>query len=235
LAPATRTGHRALTDVGIGSAAQGISAATNIDAVVLATGLPQATDSLARFATAPRAQGDFNIAGEGDGPLSDLLSLAVLGNTADLVSAAPTHTSTMSMQVDLDALADPQHLMVGLLGSQNSNGGFASLRFRIFAEGSALIDQSFSDAMAATAYFDDRALDLGPIEQGVVGDLDLSVQMDFVAMTPSQTRNGQQRFLVDLAIGNATAGAGVPEPSGSLMLGILMIGVGVRRRRSRPS
>jgi hypothetical protein len=232
LAPASRTAHRALTDVGIGSAAQGISAAANIDTVVLATGLPAAADSLARFATAPQTHRDFNIAGEGFGTLSDVLALAVMGDTADLVTAPLTHTSTMSMQIDVDSLAEPQHLMVGLLGSQNSNGGFASLRFRIFAEGSALIDQSFPDVVAAAAYFGDRTLDLGPIDQGVVGDLDLSVQLDFAAMAPSQTRTGQQRFLVDLAIGNATAGAGVPEPSGAFVLGILLAArVGVRRRR----
>jgi hypothetical protein len=172
---------------------------------------------------------DLNVDGSGLGPRSDLL-LAV-GRLATLSTGSPTipdtYTSTISETIDLAQLATKQHLIVGLYNPTVTRSGFDSLRFRIFDEGNALVDQTFADPTAALSYFNTQALDLGAIDAGVTGPLDLVFQLDVTA------RAGDG-FSLDLIAANATPGAGVPEPTTSVLAALAPLLVLRRRTRRRP-
>jgi hypothetical protein len=70
------------------------------------------------------------------------------------------------------------NLFVGLLDPTSSGPTFTSLHFTITREGATVEDQTFLTAAAATAYFDDHILNLGDIDTGVTGTLDLSFSLE---------------------------------------------------------
>jgi hypothetical protein len=193
--------------------------------VAFITGLPSAADSLNALATSPNVHHDMNVTGEGPGPLSDMLAWAAFGG-------APTSSGTTAQSlfaaiaesIDTTGLPADQHLLVGLLSPTLTGGGFDFLHFTVAREGLTVVDQTFTDPAAAVAYFADRTLDLGPIDDGVTGTLDLALQMDLSARAGGG-------FTTTLLIANATPESGpVPEPAGVAPLCGL---IALARRRHR--
>jgi hypothetical protein len=109
-----------------------------------------------------------------------------------------------------------------LLDPTVSGAAFSSMRFRVTVEQTLVDDVTFNDVTTAISYFDDRVIDLGPITAGVSGSLDVSFQLD---VTSSVAGGFSTLFIV----GNATPGAGLPEPAGTPLL--LAASVPLLRRR----
>ena len=91
-------------------------------------------------------------------------------------------------------------------------------------EGTTLVDQTFTTLTDATAYFTDHSLDLGLLDPGSNGRLNLTIQLD-ATLIP----NGG--FSANLLIANATAASGIPEPSSTFLLTLATTGLLTRRRR----
>jgi hypothetical protein len=68
-----------------------------------------------------------------------------------------------------------------LLKSQTTGNGFDSLGFSIDVGGVQVVNQTFTDASSAAAYFDDNAIDLGAAP--VSADLTVDFNFDFVSST----------------------------------------------------
>src|SRR5207302_1330607 len=121
--------------------------------------------------------------------------------------------ASFSESIDLGQLGSaPQHLIVGLLTPTLTGDGFGSLRFQVSREGVVVVDQSFADAGSALAFFADRTLDLGPIDTGVTGPLDVTVQID-------ESLNSGGGFAARVLLADATPGAGpVPEPTAPALM-----------------
>ncbi len=113
----------------------------------------------------------------------------------------------MSASYSLDVASLPAgHLLVGLLDPISSGASFTSLEFSIFVEGAPVVDQSFTTAASATIYFDDQALDLGPLVANDSGTMDIHV-----ALTMSTLDNGT-RYGTNFIV--ADVGATLPALSG---------------------
>ncbi len=115
---------------------------------------------------------------------SDIFSVGVLGGaySAD-GSSVKTYTSTVDMDVDLGQLqAGNQNLLIGFMSPNVSNEALTDddfkVRFRVIKENVTVEDQTFTDAAAANAYFDSKTLDLGAVNGGVSGDLDLKMMLE---------------------------------------------------------
>jgi hypothetical protein len=203
------------------------SSVSGFESVAILASTPSAADALAALAGNDAVHRDVNVAGEGAGPASDVLAWAVLGGSHSSGGSAPEgQTSYLIESVDTAQLAGVhQHLLVGFLQPTLTGAGFDALHFSITREGLTVADESFADAAAALAYFTDRTLDLGPIDAGVTGPLDLEFHVDVTAKVGGG-------FTASLLVANGTVGAGpVPEPAGLLpVLAGLTLG---RRRRRR--
>jgi MYXO-CTERM domain-containing protein len=111
-------------------------------------------------------------------------------------------------------------------------------------DGTALLDQTFASAAAATQYFTDHSIDLGSMQST---QLDLAMEIDLTVnpvpapllaweagtvatLPPPQADADLASFDVSVLVGNATAGAGpaTPEPAG---FGLLLVGMTLLLRR----
>ena len=143
--------------------------------------MPPVADSIALLANNPNAQNDVNVGGEGAGPLSQVLAISTVATARPNAGTSKVFSALGSETIDLQQLPSHQHLFVGLLDPSGTSG-FDTLRFRLMVEGAVVIDQTFSDLNGAMGYFDDHSLDLGGIDAGVVGPLDVSWQLDMNAV-----------------------------------------------------
>ena len=192
---------------------------TKLQAVALFTALPLDTDVLSALRANPRVHQNFNVAGEGVGPRSQVLGLLAQGasNTAN-------GATTAVASIDLSRLPNNQDLLIGMFKPIASGNGFETLRFQVLVNRITRIDQSFTSLAGADAYFDGNTIDLGPIGGGGAGPLNLQFEMDI-------SSHSGQGFEESFIFGNATLGSGVPEPSGLVIL--LSVGVGSLLRRRR--
>jgi hypothetical protein len=120
-------------------------------------------------------------------------------------------------------------LVLGLLGSSVS-GEFEELRFRVQKQVGSdpiaqIVDEVFSDEAAWLAYFDDHAIDLGPLEAAVGESLRLTVFLETLGDDNSAAVSAD--FIVGVA---------VPEPSSGLLLacGVALLAASARKRGARP-
>jgi hypothetical protein len=133
---------------------------------------------------------------------------------------APVELST-EIDIILDEDFDPTRKLVLAAFDVTSVGGdFVSLSFGIDVNGAAIgDDESFGDAAAAAAFFQDRVFDLG---LGLVGGDEVRVRL-------ALTIGGESSFGSGLAYGTV-----VPEPGTGLLLGfglLLLPARGAARRR----
>ncbi|MGI9114787.1 MAG: PEP-CTERM sorting domain-containing protein [Chthoniobacterales bacterium] len=229
------TSH-AQTRAAVAQPAPAASAASGLQAAAFVTGSPLVSDSLAALSAHPNVHQNFNVAGEGSGPVSDVFGLAVLGGSySSAGTASETFSARVSMSLNLTQLPshNPQDLVVGLLDPHSTGTGFDLLTFTIMRNNAALLTQSFTSLTAANSFFHDHTIDFGAVGNGVPAGstLDLQFQLDVTAHDPSQG------FSLDMIFGNATLDFGiaaVPEPASAYLL--LAAGAAfalVRRARSR--
>ncbi len=159
--------------------------------------------------------------GTGDG--GDGGDVHVAGGASTLTDGgAHTYTSTLDFDLDMSGFSGAR-LLVGLLDPLGEGNGFDNLRFRIFQEGNTVLDQNFATLASALTYFDDGVIDLGAWSSGLVGDLDLTFQLDVVA---SAVNDG---FHLNLVAGVTGV---VPVPPAVWLFGSGLLGlVGIARRK----
>ena len=112
---------------------------------------------------------------------NEAAAAAFSGGTAWMLGylgGANDATALISADLDPDGLASPANVLLGLLDPVLLGNGFDTLRFQVLGNDVSLFDQTFLDATAALAFFDDQVLDLGPIGAGPDGLLDLRMQLD---------------------------------------------------------
>jgi hypothetical protein len=154
------------------------------------------------------------------------IAVAVLGagavDEADPTSI--TFTSSVSYSFDLARL--PLHsdavLVMALLDTIVGGSGFDLLELEILREGTAIVDETFTDLSDALAYFDDHVFALGDIRAGVTGTLDLDILLRVTTDDPGS------RFAANVIFGH------VPEPSTALLFSGGLLAVAARRRRRCP-
>jgi len=98
--------------------------------------------------------------------------------------------------------------VLALLGLSIVDQGFEQLHFQVQVDGTTAIDLTFTDALAAVAYFDDNILTFGSAS-GLLPDLDV-----FFDITSSDTSFAME---LELILGT------VPEP-GTVVLLMLVVG-----------
>ncbi len=187
-------------------------AATGHQAASLAYATPDAAVSLPLLNGNP-VLANFDIAGQSGAATltdstqldSDILAVGVLGGryAVNADGGRVTTQSQAELSVDTNALqAGAQHLLLGFMNPVIDDSAFDnpdfSVRFRVEREGAALVDQTFTDAASAHAYFDGVTHDLGAIAEGVSGDLDLALSLDVSADRPDAG------IAIDYVLGNST-------------------------------
>jgi hypothetical protein len=101
------------------------------------------------------------------------------GSHSTGASGSQTSTSTVDFNAILNAQDSAQDLKIGLFSGQAFGNGVTGMTLDIDVDGVDLIKQSFANASAATAYFTNHAVDLGPLSGGNYssGTLDVQVQL----------------------------------------------------------
>jgi hypothetical protein len=152
--------------------------------------LPQASDVTNNLA------GDPNVAAAYDS-LDGETPLALVALALNPPGLAPTHSATYSASASLSfdvATLQSGKLLVGLLDPTSSGPDFSSLHFSIAREGTIVEDQTFATMAAATTYFNDNPLDLGPLKLGVTGTLDITFLLEMTTLDNGARYNAS--FLV---------------------------------------
>jgi hypothetical protein len=137
---------------------------------------------------------------------------------------------------DFDSTQLSGHLLVGLLDHASFGVGFQKLEFVITEDGTVLVDQLFTDSLAAASFFDDHLIDLGTFALGT----DLQLTFSF-ALTADSLGSG---FGMDFIFGAAANGiipppgggggeTPVPAPGTLTLFGVACIVLLVVRRRVR--
>ena len=77
-----------------------------------------------------------------------------------------TITSELNFTVDLTKVGSLDDLLLGLYSPTSTAGGFQTLNFDVYANGTHSLGQSFTSVSAANTYSTDHALDLGALSGG---------------------------------------------------------------------
>ena len=178
------------------------SQATSKQAAAFATGLPSNSDALSVLNANHFVHENFNLNSQGFGPASDMLGYTVLSGAYSGSSATShTYSSDTQYQVNIGSLANPQHLLVGLLDPVISDpGDITSLQFKINRQYVTVVNQTFTNPTTAALnnFFDDHTFDLGNYSD-IIGN---SLQLDF-SLTVT-TAASSAAFNENLIFGNST-------------------------------
>jgi hypothetical protein len=142
---------------------------------------------------------------------------------------APNAGMALSILLTDTVALEEDALVLGLLSSSVSDQ-IGELRFqvRIGTGGliSTVLDQVFTDSAAWLAFFEDRALDLGPLEAGAVDQVHLYMSLELLGDDPAAWVSAD--FIVGFTA--------VPEPSTGLLMagGLALLAARARKRGARP-
>ncbi len=138
-------------------------------AVALETAAPVAASTNAVLAANPTIAASF-------GASPTFFSVGELGGAYDAGgTTSDTTTSSLSLVVDTSRLASLGDLLVGFYHPTAIGSGFTSLTFTLSADGSTLIDKTFTTLAAAESYFNDAAVNLGALGSGALSGSLLSL------------------------------------------------------------
>jgi hypothetical protein len=84
-----------------------------------------------------------------------MLGLVTLGTADSGLS------SQASFTIDASSFAG-KNIKVGLINPHSTENGFDQLRFQIYANGTPVVDQTFTSLTAAVDFFNDQVVNLGP-------------------------------------------------------------------------
>jgi hypothetical protein len=136
-------------------------------------------------------------------------SFLAVGELGGGHSSSGSDTQTATSEIDI--IADPSklttrgELVVGLYNATVVGGGFSSLTFDLYADGTDIVHESFSSVANAEAFFSDDALDLGSLATAPLGSTPLSLRA-VMSVTGSSAGGG---FDASLLFGNPAASSGV--------------------------
>jgi hypothetical protein len=120
-----------------------------------------------------------------------------MGGKYDINGTSP---ETISDQVDLTIdpaeIANPNELVLGLYGGSSLGSGISDLTFDVTANGSALVDETFTSTSAAINYFTNDALQLGAISQ-----LGASGAISFDLSLSETTSSANSGFFANFLLG----------------------------------
>lgn len=191
---------------------------TGLNAFTFVTGKPLAADVAAALNGNPQVTSEFFGGGSGT-----VLSLATVGGTLATEAFSENYDISFSQSIDLSTLPNLKHLVLGLVNPEFA-GDTNYLHFLVTENGSSFIDETFTDAAAALAYFTDHVLDLGDFT-GQTGNLDLGIEFDFLNLSSS--------FSTQLLLGTPGVPSPTPLPDSLLLLSTGLTGLGLLRFRKK--
>jgi hypothetical protein len=196
--------------------------ATGLNAFAVADALPDSTFVGAAFATNTKVATAFGAAG------TTVLGAGALGATSPIGDGTGHYTSSIAWRFDTTGLSG--NLLLGFLDDAVFGADFASLQFSIVKDGTLFLDQLFTDATVAQAFFDDEVLDLGTFSPDP--DFDLVLDFDLLGSTAGSGFAEDFVFgaVADVVIAPPTA---VPEPGTLTLLGFGTAAIVLVRRRRR--
>jgi hypothetical protein len=115
-----------------------------------------------------------------------------------------TMSTSASLSFDVSTLQSGK-LLVGLLDPTSSGPGFTSLHFSISREGEVVEAQDFVSFAAATTYFNDHVLDLGPLKTSLTGALDLTFFLEMSTLD-NNTQYGINFLAADVGLAPVAEG-----------------------------
>ncbi|MDB6061947.1 MAG: hypothetical protein JWM78_2050 [Verrucomicrobiaceae bacterium] len=134
------------------------------------------------------------------------------GGLFDFNSASTSYT------FDINTLADPQHLWLGLLDSNLPSATTGNFHFSIAGEGTTLFEHDFTGS-DFLSYFDDRLFDLGTWKNLVGSDGLFNLDVSFSGYVPK----------IDFAFGERAEASAVPEPSALMLIILGVLGLWISR------
>ena len=138
---------------GVGFGDVGEAVPTGQQAVAIVDAMPSTGIVSSALATNDAVAFEF-----GNG--ASTFALGQLAASANGIAVTQTETATVSMQATTALIAASGQVVLGLYGGAPT-GGFTSLTFEVTANGTPLINETFTSVAAADAFFDDNVLDLG--------------------------------------------------------------------------
>ena len=172
IADATVSGaSTAKTQAGIGATSAAFS--TGAQAIAQIMGVPTAADVTSVLSANSNISAAFAAKTN-----PDYFAIGELGGAYSTNDTDPeTETSSIHMGVDLTKIT-PKDLILGLYNGTATGAGFTSMTFDVKANGTDILNKTFTSVSAATTYFTNDALDLGALSgYGSTLTLDISLSI----------------------------------------------------------
>jgi hypothetical protein len=196
-------------------------APTDAHGVAARAAAPAAAEAHAALADNPTAATAF--AGGSVWGIGDFSGRSIAeGEDGHLFEAFDSLTAISSYTFDISAIANPQHLLLGLLDSDLAGDSIGNFHFSVAGEGTTFFEHDFGGA-DFLSFFDDRVFDLGTWANLVGTDGLLNLDVAFSGYVPE----------IEFAFGAGAAGVptAVSEPSALALLLAGTLGLLLSRNR----
>ncbi len=160
-----------------------------------AAGLPTASEVTNNLSGDPNVTAAYN-SPDGKTPLA--LAALNIASPGQAPASSVTLSTSASFSFDVATLQSGT-LLVGLLDPVSTGAGFTSLHFLIWREGAIVEDQTFATSADATTYFNDHALDLGPLKENFSETFDLRFDLEMTTLN-NGARYGINFLVADVGL-----------------------------------